>query len=328
MSISPIEPITPAWNHMVRILFKPFDFKKWLLLGFCAFLAQCGEGGGGNWGNGNISSGPSSDSDLNEVGNWISNNVGLTILIASGCVLLFVLVGLLITWLSSRGKFMLLDGIVKNRGAVKEPWTEFKTEGNSLFLFRIVVAILAFVVILIIGAIIAIIASPDIQTETFGAAGITAIIVGAILIFAYIIFCIALAFFISAFLVPTMYIQRVKSKEGMRIAWQTLCKGNLGNAFLLGLMMFFLGIGVAVIGVAVTCATCCIAALPYVSSVVFLPVIVFFTCYALCYIQQFGPEWQCLDALCYSCGYDRQGLSFDKNCPECGNTNAAAPARR
>jgi len=46
MNISVIDPITPAWNHMVRILFKPFAFKKWLALGFCAFLAQCGEQGG------------------------------------------------------------------------------------------------------------------------------------------------------------------------------------------------------------------------------------------------------------------------------------------
>ena len=40
MKISVIEPITPAWNHMVRILFKPFDFKKWLALGFCVFLPR------------------------------------------------------------------------------------------------------------------------------------------------------------------------------------------------------------------------------------------------------------------------------------------------
>ena len=46
MKISAIEPILLAWDKMVHILFKPFDFHKWLVLGFCAFLAQCGENGG------------------------------------------------------------------------------------------------------------------------------------------------------------------------------------------------------------------------------------------------------------------------------------------
>ena len=54
--ISVIDPITPAWNHVVRILFKPFEFKKWLALGFCAFLAQCSEGGGSGGGNAPIPS--------------------------------------------------------------------------------------------------------------------------------------------------------------------------------------------------------------------------------------------------------------------------------
>ena len=44
--VSPIDPIPLAWNRMVRMLFQPFGFLKWLVLGFVVFLAQCGTQGG------------------------------------------------------------------------------------------------------------------------------------------------------------------------------------------------------------------------------------------------------------------------------------------
>lgn len=323
MNISPIEPITPAWNQMVRILFKPFDIKKWFLLGFCAFLAQCGENGGGNYGNSlnnNGSGSPYSEFDTNQTKQWISDNIEVVIGLGVGILLLCLAIGLLISWLSSRGKFMLLDGIVKNRGAVKEPWAEFKTEGNSLFLFNIVVGIILFVCFLIISGSTVLIALPDIQDEVWRNSATSAIVFGCTFLIPFIIFCVALSFFVKVFMVPTMYIKRVRAMEGMRIAWSSLCKGHVGSAILLFLMMFVLGIAVTFIAIVVTCATCCIAALPYISSVVFLPVTVFFVSYALCYIQQFGEGWQFFPATCTSCGYDLHGINSKKKCPECGKS--------
>ena len=40
-----------------------------------------------------------------------------------------------------------------------------------------------------------------------------------------------------------------------------------------------------------TCITCCIAGLPYISSVVFLPILVFLRAYALFFLQQMGGGW-------------------------------------
>jgi hypothetical protein len=42
------------------------------------------------------------------------------------------------------------------------------------------------------------------------------------------------------------------------------------------------------------CLTCCLALLPYLSSVVFLPIHVFFRCYSLKFLEQFGEEWRIL----------------------------------
>jgi hypothetical protein len=87
---------------------------------------------------------------------------------------------------------------------------------------------------------------------------------------------------------------------------------------LLFLMMALLAIGANTIGMYAICATCCIGALPYVSSVLFLPITVFFTCYALCYIQQFGNDWAFFKNMCRHCNYDMEGLEEGHTCPECG----------
>ncbi len=323
MNISAIEPISQAWNHMVRILFKPFEIKKWFVLGFCAFLAQCNEGGGGNYGNyysysGNNGPNVSIPGGFDEGKVWIDANFSLFLTILISGIILVILIGLLATWLSSRGKFMLLDGIVKNRGAIKEPWTEYKTEGNSLFLFSIVIGLLILLTFSLIAGISVLIALPDIQSETFGGAGVAAIVVGGSLMLLFILACIAFSAFVKILMVPTMYLKRVRAIEGWKIAWNQLLKGHVGSFILLILMMFLLGLGAGMVGTLAICATCCIGALPYISSVLFLPITVFFVCYALCYIQQFGGDWKFFKNMCGFCNYNMEGLEEGCACPECG----------
>ena len=47
----------------------------------------------------------------------------------------------MLAWVGARGRFIFTDCIVRNRGAVVAPWTEYRREGNSLFLFSLVVAL-------------------------------------------------------------------------------------------------------------------------------------------------------------------------------------------
>jgi hypothetical protein len=63
--ISVTDPISPALERVKQILFRPFDLGKWFTIGFCAWLAMLGEGGGGggfngNYGGGNHPSNPGS----------------------------------------------------------------------------------------------------------------------------------------------------------------------------------------------------------------------------------------------------------------------------
>ena len=47
MSVSVTAPFSPALDRTSTVLFRPFDFAKWITLGVCAWLVQLGDGGGG-----------------------------------------------------------------------------------------------------------------------------------------------------------------------------------------------------------------------------------------------------------------------------------------
>src|SRR6266487_3022508 len=130
------KPFGEAFELTKKILFQPFDLKKWFVIGFAAWLANLGVGGGGFNYQGNRREGVQK---LNEAISQIPH----PILVTGVCVLIaFVLVLIvLFAWLRARGRFMFIDCIVRNRGAVAEPWREFRKEGNSYFLFSLVVGL-------------------------------------------------------------------------------------------------------------------------------------------------------------------------------------------
>ena len=249
-----------------------------------------------------------------------------TILIVVLAVVVALGFFLLVNWLSSRGKFMLIDGIVRNRGAVQEPWHEYRREGNSLFFFRIVLALISLLGLAIAVGIPLLIAIPDLSSQTLGPAGIVAIIVGVIFVLTFIVAAMCVKFFVDAFVTPTMYLRRVRALAGCKIAWHELVQGHIGPAILLFLMLFVFGIATAIITTVATCITCCLTAVPYLGSVLLLPITVFFTAYILEYIQQFGDDWKFFPDMCSKCGHLRAPGASDI-CPECGHTNTTESAR-
>jgi hypothetical protein len=57
---------------------------------------------------------------------------------------------------------------------------------------------------------------------------------------------------------------------------------------LFGIVLF---LAFLLIGTVFTCLTCCIAGLPYISSVAFLPALVWLLAFKLLFLRQFGPEY-------------------------------------
>src|SRR5438552_348644 len=125
------KPFGEAFELTKKILFQPFDLKKWFVIGFAAWLANLGVGGGGFNYQDNRREGVQK---LNEAISQIPH----PILVTGVCVLIaFVLVLIvLFAWLRARGRFLFIDCIVKNRGAIAEPWRDLVHRRDSLYRHR------------------------------------------------------------------------------------------------------------------------------------------------------------------------------------------------
>ena|GEM_PF-166424 len=297
--ISVISPIDPALQHTRRVLFEHFDLKKWFVMGFCAFLAHLGDGGGGFNPAGNFGGrGRGGRDDLDDfgrgAGQWMADHWGLVILIAGGVILFVFALATLLTWLSSRGKFMFLDNVIKNRAAVSEPWERFRAFGNTLFVFRFLVGLTGLGAFALIGGFCFVLAYPNIRDGRFGARSVTALLLGLLLL-AILLVCLALLqMAVNDFVVPITYRRGARPVQALRIFRDEMLAGHEGVFLLYVLAKVVIAIVAGVLVLIGTCVTCCIAALPYLSSVAFLPIFVFVRSYSLYFLEQFGPEWRFL----------------------------------
>jgi hypothetical protein len=91
-------------------------------------------------------------------------------------------------------------------------------------------------------------------------------------------------------MVPIMYRQRCRATDAFRQTVR-LIVARPGPVLLYMLFFLVLVIAAALISCAVTCATCCIAAIPYVGTVILLPIPVTLGAFSLLFLRQFGPDY-------------------------------------
>ena len=284
-------PFGAAYELMKTILFRPFDIGKWLVIAFAAFLSGAW-GGGFNPGRlGRFGSGDwryRATSHGNWPTDWTMPAWGIALIIV-GALALFLLIVLLM-WIGSRGRFIFTDCVVKNRAAIAEPWREFRREGNSFFLFSLAVAFVAMFVTVILVLVIAV-PLGLFSSNKAAAAGIGASAVVVFILFGLVLFvCLVFFALVSHFMVPVMYRRRCSAKDAF-LDVSKLVLHNPGPFVLLVLFSIVLAIAVGIIGTAIACLTCCIGGLPYISTVLLLPAIVWLLAFKLLFLRQFGPEY-------------------------------------
>jgi len=292
--LSVTDPIAPAWNRTRRMLFDDFALRKWFVLGFCAFLAQLGEGGGSSLRVPADILGRTVPANAAPIERWTSEHAGLLVGLGCGVLLLALALGLLLLWLGSRGKYMFLDGVVHDRAAVAKPWRRFRSLGNSLMALRLLLALAAILAIMLAAGLGALLAWPDIARREFGAAALAGLLAGCGLFFVILVPLAVAGLLLDDFVVPISYHRNLSAGTAFRVLWREVLPGNGAAFFLFYLMKIVLGMGAALLIILGICLTCCLGALPYLSSVVFLPVFVFFRNYTLGFLAQVGPEWDLL----------------------------------
>jgi hypothetical protein len=299
--ISATDAVSDALEWARVVCFRPFALAKWLVLGFCAFLASLGQGGGGcspqvrmPWRPWSGAPPQLPNAQIQQGLDWAGAHAALLVgLVLVGFALMVVLSALLL-WLSSRGKFMLLDGVVHDRGQVVEPWKRLRPFGNSLFVFEFCVAMVAMVLMLTVLLAGGLIALSDIRARQFGGGAVLALIVVVVCAIPLSIGFALLRSALNDFVVPIMYRRGLRAPDAVRVFAVELLRGRVGPFIVFYLLKIAVAIGAGIaVGVA-TCLMCCIPVIPYVGSVIFLPVAVFFRSYSLYFLGQFGEEWRLL----------------------------------
>ncbi len=278
------KPFGEAFELMKKILFRPFDLKKWLVIGFAAWLANLGAGGGGI-GDFNY---PNNRREGAQKFNETIGQIPQPVLITGICVLICVVLLLIVlfAWLRARGRFIFVDCVVRNRAAIVEPWKEFRGEGNSFFLFSLLVVLVVVPVIVIAGLVLIVPFIPG-HDQTEPGVGFWIGISLTAFISVCLIFVWALA---SQLMVPIMYRQRCRARVAFARA-VSLVSSHPGPILLYVLFFMLLAVAMVMISCAVTCATCCIAAIPYVGTVILLPIPVTLGAFSLLFLRQFGPDY-------------------------------------
>ncbi|UCG56143.1 MAG: hypothetical protein JSU70_14875 [Phycisphaerales bacterium] len=295
--VSVIDPISPAFGRVKTILFRPFDLGRWLTIGFCAWLAFLGQGGGGGGGGhgGGRGGGPSNAGEaLGQAKDFIMDNLHWIVPLVAVAVVFGLVLWLVFTWLSSRGKFMFLHCVAENKAEVKVPWHKYREHAYSLFLFRIVLGLIGFLAglfVVLVGIALFFLLGEGLG---LGPLAIVVIILSVPIFVAVLIVFGVIKNFTESFVVPIMFLRTVSCTAAWREFLQLL-SANKARFLLYILFQIVIGISIGVMIMAAVCITCCCAgcilAIPYVGTVLLLPVLVWGRSYSLYYLRQYGPEY-------------------------------------
>jgi hypothetical protein len=281
------KPFGEAFELMKKILFQPFDLKKWFVIGFTAWLANLGLGGGGGF---NYQ--PNRRENIQKLSDTLSQ-IPHSILVTGICVLIALVLVLIVlfAWLRARGRFMFIDCIVKNRGAVAEPWREFRTDGNSYFLFSLAAALCMLMFAALVSAPVIFLGIRGRYYLSLHRDRLEPYVLLVIAAWVFIIVLVVLVWaLISNFMIPIMYRRRCRAYDAFRSV-TSLIAAHPGEIVLYCLFLIVLGVASVMVACVVTCATCCLAAIPYVGTVILLPVFVLFRAFSLLFLRQFGPDY-------------------------------------
>ncbi len=305
MNIHYTEPLSRAWLRMKILLFRPFDLGLWFVLGFTAFLASLADGAGGGGSNAGTRFDGSNDfesirdvaeNSFDSVRNFLADSLafGLVMMLLTGLLVLLVL----LLWLSSRGKFMFLDNLVHRRSEVTRPWSEYASEGNSLFVWQLVYALVVLTVMGLLGLFGVLTFAPLLAGDVAWMVTAPLAILAGTLGFVLIVALCYVEFFLSGFVVPIMHKHRVSTTRAWSI-FLAVFKEHPGSFVACGIFYLLISILGSIALFFGGLVTCCIGllllAIPYIGSVVSLPMSVTLRYYTLDFLGQFGPEFQLLE---------------------------------
>ena len=189
---------------------------------------------------------------------------------------------------------MFLHCVALDKAEVGEPWNKFGREANSLFWFRLVVGLFGMAVML---PLLAFIAAGIVRMILRGEPDVGGIMLAAGLGLVFIATVIVLGLiskFTEDFVVPILFLRGGRCLAAWK-EFSGLLADNAGLFTLYILFQIVLGMAIGIIVFGAIIITCCIAGclmvIPYIGTVLLLPVLVFKQSYPLYFLRQFGPSY-------------------------------------
>jgi len=303
MEVSAVTPICAAIERTRKILFQPFDLRKWLTIGFCAWLASLARGGGGSGGGGGgdgsagEGKGGKSDSEwvaemLESAWQWVTENfVTVSLVVALVLPALFLL-GAVVLWLRARGRFMFIDCIAHDRGAVAEPWRGFRGVARHVFVFDLLVNVACLLTIGVAVGLGLLLAWEDIAASRFAGGAICGLAVCLSLLLPTVLVGAFVDWILDNFIVPALYLHGGSLHDAWGLVRHDIFAQRSGTILLYLLMHISIEAMLAFISLLAVFMSLGLTLIPYLGTVILLPLAVFMRCYSLCFLEQFGERWR------------------------------------
>ncbi len=222
-----------SWNHMIRLMFRPFRLEYWVKGALLMFLAQGYQGPQPNL-NGMITSTMNSGDPFS----GLAEN--LPYIFAS--VIFYIFIGVLVTFIGAIVSFVFLNGAKEGVFRLRKSFQENLSGIISLFLWNIVAGIILFGAALIIAALI--FGLVFLVRDAIGGAVITIIAVLASLVVGLVgfVFFVLYYYLLHTVVVPQMLVEN----KGIFEAWSSAISIFVENIMeFLGFMLIQLAIGLA-----------------------------------------------------------------------------------
>ncbi|MBI5168193.1 MAG: hypothetical protein HZA61_01770 [Candidatus Eisenbacteria bacterium] len=293
MTISYTEPLQHSYARMKAVLFRsPFPIESWFVMGFGAWLADILSSNNGSAGSQwKTTKGEMADA-ASRAGDFLANPT-MVALVLAGLLMIGILL-LVLSWVSARSKFVFLENVVHGRAAFLDPWRRNGRLGNSLFLWN---AMISFAWLLPIGFVL--VPMRYAIVSYLSGHGWTHVLIGPLALGIALALVCGLAIFVVCaltedFVVPLMW----RYDEGAWAAWarfRPLLFAHFGDfvAYLLFsvLIAILAGIGLLLAGLLTCCVGIVLMVIPYLGTVVTLPVHFVFRAFGPMFLRQYGPEW-------------------------------------
>lgn len=282
-------------DRVRELLFSPLDPTRWLVLGFGAWLANLGEGGGGGMGWQNHATGNRRlglAETWREATTWVDSNLAWLIPASLAILLLVAAVVVLVVWLSSHGRFIFLHQVATGRDEIALPWTNYAPEARALMGFRLALLVLTGLLTIPPAALGAWAIHLMARDEGLDLLRVLLAMAGVGTAMAVALSSFLIAKFTRDFVVPVM----ARDRRGCRAAWARvagLLRGRPASTLAYLGFSLVLWVATTLLVMLVVVLTCCVAgcllAIPFLGTVFLLPVPVFFRAFSLAFLGQLDP---------------------------------------